>query len=296
VAEVAAVVAVTFALYLLLRWLALRADAGFDSRAAGATPARRVALLLAAMLADALAVIVAGSAGYAFALGFGANDAGVVGFNTVGRIGFNQSLFLNAFLAVELIKVALRAVLVPLRTRLRLLPLGDAGAAYWYFWSSRLASLVGYGFLFVAPLLFDSGSWAAAQAVRMAVMLVAAVVVVALVLKNRAPVRARLRRRLASGHTDLPARLAALLGLVWHYLAIAYVLALLVVWLANPYRGLGYMLRASLDSLVTIALVRRSAGCCRGSSRAACLCRSRSPSGCRCSNRASTPSCRRCSG
>jgi small conductance mechanosensitive channel len=260
VAEVAAVIAVTFAVYLLLRWLALRFDAGWDARAGAAGRGRRLALLLVAILKDALAVIVAWGAGYAFALAFGANGTGGVGFSTSGRISFSQTLFLNAFLAIELIKVVLRLVTVPVRTHLRLLPLSDADAAYWYFWSSRLASLVGYALLFAAPLLFDSGSWAAAQALRIVTLFTAMVIVVVLVLKNRHRVRAKLRRRYSNGQTDMVGRLGAHLGTVWHYLVILYVVAVFLVWLANPYGGLDFMMQATLRTLVAAGLGMAAAG------------------------------------
>ncbi len=254
IAEVAAVVAVTFAVYLLLRWLALRFDAGWDARAVTAGRGRRLVLLLVAILKDALAVIVAWAAGYAFALTFGANGSGGVGFTAAGRISFTQSLFLNAFLAVELIKVLLRLVAVPVRAHLRLLPLDDTDAAYWYFWSSRLTSLVGYAFLFVAPLLYDSGSWAAAQSVRIVALFAALVILVAVVLQNRDRVRARLRQRYSNGRTDMVGRLGAYLGTVWHYLVIAYAVTVFVVWLANPYGALDFMMQATLKSLVAVGL------------------------------------------
>jgi small conductance mechanosensitive channel len=254
IAEVAAVVAVTFAVYLLLRWLALRFDARWDVRAGMAGRVRRLALLLVAILKDALAVILAWGAGYAFALAFGANGTGGVGFSTAGRISFSQSLFLNAFLAVELAKVMLRLVTVPVRTHLRALPLGDTDAAYWYFWSSRVTSLVGYAFLFVAPLLYDSGSWAAAQSVRIVTLFTATVIVVAVVLQNRDRVRMQLRRRYSNGRADMVGRLGAYLGSIWHYLVIGYVVALFVVWLANPYGALAFMVQATLKSLVAVAI------------------------------------------
>lgn len=254
IAEVAAVIAVTFGVYLLLRWLALRFDAGWDARAGMVGRLRRLALLLAAILKDALAVIVAWAAGYAFALAFGANGTGGVGFSTNGQISFSQSLFLNAFLAVELIKVILRMVTMPVRTHLRMLPLSDTDAVYWYFWSSRLISLVGYAFLFVAPLLYDSGSWAAAQLIRIVTLFTATVIVIAVVLQNRDRVRMKLRHRLTEGHTDLIGRLSALLGAIWHYLAIAYAVAVFVVWLANPYGALSFMMEATLKSLVAVAI------------------------------------------
>jgi small-conductance mechanosensitive channel len=258
--EVVALIGVTFTVYLALRWAAQRFGAGCNARAAKIGPGahgriRRIALLLTAQAADALAVLLAWGAGFGFALSFGAFSIGAfslanAGFAPAGRISFSQSLFLNAFLFVELIKVTLRLLAVPGRPALRQVPLDDTDAAYWYFWCSRLASLLGYGLLFAAPLVLSSGAWAAAQSIRILTMFTATAIVVAVVLQNRDRVRVALARRLNAGHADAIGRVGAWLGTVWHLIAIVYALAVFVVWLANPGNALAFMLQATLQSLV----------------------------------------------
>lgn len=254
VLEVLAVLVVTSIVYVGLRWIGLRIGQTCDRHAIGTGRLWRGVLLLAANLADTVCVILAWGAGYVFALGLGGVDLGRLDFGATNRISFGQTLFLNAFLFVELGKVGLRLLTVPMRTNLRLLPLDDTTAAYWYFWSSRLASLLGYSFLFAAPLLLYSGSWAGAQSIRVLAMLSATAISVAVVLQNRDPVRAALTRRLSAGQADTLGRVAAYLGSVWHLIAIAYVLTVLFVWLTNPGAALAFMLQATLQSAVAAGL------------------------------------------
>ncbi|MGE4047684.1 MAG: hypothetical protein AB7F35_22685, partial [Acetobacteraceae bacterium] len=249
VLEVVAVIAVTFAVNLLFRWIGARVGQDCDRRAINAGPVRRMILLLLAESVDALGVVIAWGAGYAFAL-----SVGGFGFSPSGRISFGQTLFLNAFLAVELIKVTLRLLTVPVRTHLRMVPLDDTAAAYWYFWTSRLVSLLGYSFLFAAPLMLYSGSEPGSQLIRIVAMFTATAIIVAIILQNRDQVRTLLATRLNGGHADTLGRIGAYLGSVWHLLAIAYVVTVLLVWLTNPGAALAFMMQATLQSVIAAGI------------------------------------------
>jgi moderate conductance mechanosensitive channel len=255
VLEVLAVVVVTSLVYGLFRWIGGRIGKSCDRRGVSAGRIRRLFLLIVASLVDVLGVILSWGAGYVFALSVGGIDfGGLLARGDPSRISFSQSLFLNAFLFVELTKLGLRLLAAPFRTHLRIVALDDTTAAYWYFWSSRLTSLLGYSFLFAAPLVADSGSWSGAQCIRILAMFSAAAIVVAIVLQNRDPVRLALTRRLSDGQADTLGRMGAYLGSVWHVLAIGYVLTVLVVWLTNPGAALAFMLRATVQSIVAAGM------------------------------------------
>src|SRR3546814_15326049 len=64
-----------------------------------------------------------------------------------------HSLYLNAFLFIELVKVGLRGIFAPRYGELRIVPISDMSAAYWYLWLGRLVSLLGYGSLVVVPIV-----------------------------------------------------------------------------------------------------------------------------------------------
>lgn len=129
------------------------------------------------------------------------------------------------------------------------MPISDTTAAYWYFWAARAVSLVGYTFMFVAPILASNVCEAAAQAVRVLVMLTSLVIAIVVILQNRDRVRQALSSRAAGGRTDFIGRSGAFLAGIWHLLAIAYLIAIFVVWLVNPTAALPFMMAATIKSI-----------------------------------------------
>ena len=214
----------------------------------------RLLLLAAAVLADALGVVLAWAAGYAFALNWGA----------FGQMGINQTLLLNAVLAVEGLKVLLRAALMPQWPALRPIPFGEQGARIWYFWLSRAVSLIGYTFMFLAPVLNASAAWAATQPVRVAVMLGMAVAGILAVLRHRRAgqhwIEQRRRRAshaeagLETPTEDPMGRVQGALAHGWHLLAILYILAIFATWMTDPRGALGFMLAATLRSAILLVV------------------------------------------
>src|SRR5690606_7307647 len=142
-------------------------ESAIGARVAGRRWWGKLLGILGRVVVEAAAVFLAWGLGYAIALGLTGDVR--------GEMGINQSLLLNAFLVVELSKLWVRAFLSPHHAPLRVLPVGDSNAAYWQFWSGRIISLVGYTFLFVAPLLAGTLSTAAAAAVQVLVMTTAVV-------------------------------------------------------------------------------------------------------------------------
>lgn len=215
-------------------------------RVAGRGIGMRLGGLVVANMIDAASIVLAWGLGYVLALS--------TGLTPTGQMGINQSLLLNAFLIVELSKLALRIVLVPRFPQLRLLPVGDDNAAYWSFWLGRVISLVGYGFLFVAPMLSGLVSPAAGAVVQMLVMTTAVVIGVIIVLQNRDDVRTWLEAISARRGDDGLGRALVALGHQWHVVAILYLVALLVVWFANPDEALPFMLGATVQTVIAIVV------------------------------------------
>lgn len=204
----------------------------------------RILGALAAVAVDLGAVLLVWAIGYVIALFF-------VG-TTAGRMGIGQSLLLNAFVVVEGSKVATRAILSPRFPPLRLLPVTDDNAAYWSFWLARIISLIGYTFLFVAPLLAGTLSVAVASAVQVLVMATAVTIGIVVVLQNKADVRAWLNTLAERRNHDGMGQLLIAVGHYWHIVAILYLVTLLVVWFTNPEQALPFMLAASVQSAVAI--------------------------------------------
>ncbi|MDQ0315067.1 mechanosensitive ion channel domain-containing protein [Amorphus orientalis] len=236
--------AVVFGSFFVLRLIAGRLIWMFANRAEGKGWVGRIIYLVPTLVIEAITVVVAWCAGYIFSLYFG----------RVGEMSIYQSLFLNAFAVIEAIKLAIRLLLMPNHVSLRVIPLGDTGSAYWYFWLSRVISLVGYGLLFVVPVAASEISWRFADALKVLVVLTAIVMTILIVLQNKTRVRGFLHRRMDSGKTDALGRFFAFLGNHWHHIAILYLVAFFVVWLVNPLEALPFMLRATLESLIAIVI------------------------------------------
>lgn len=235
-----------FASFFLLRLVVLPIHRALERRAVGRHWPLRLTLAIVATGIDVLTIALAWGAGYLLALRF-------IGGST-GQMGINQTLLLNAFLMVEIIKVVLRALLQPRFPAFRFIGWSDTSAAYWYFWSARAVSLIGYTFMFVAPIMAANVSPAAAQAVRVLVMLTALVIGVIVVLQNRERVRTRLAVRASHGHNDTLGRAGAAFAGVWHLIAIFYLFAVFVVWLVNPREALPFMLAATVQSIMAVVI------------------------------------------
>lgn len=243
-AALAAVIAVTIALFFLMRAIGTRIFERMARRIPDASWTAAVVQIILAGVIDALIILLAWQGGYAFAIFLG----------ETGSMDFRQSLFLNAFLLIEISKVVLRAFLSPRFRTLRLAPMGDETAAYWYFWASRLVSLLGYGLLFVVPIINDALSHAAGRSVAMLVVLTALLVAVLIVKQNRDRVAAALRARQKRDPQDAMGKFLAFIAGFWHWLAIAYLVALFVVWLTRPGDALSFMLIATLRSVIAVIL------------------------------------------
>ncbi|CUB08135.1 mechanosensitive ion channel domain-containing protein [Tepidiphilus thermophilus] len=243
------VVAVTVLVLVLgrrmLRALFVRLDAW--SCVPGTMPQalRRTLAVFAAVALDLLAVLAAWVSGYLAAVFF---------FGEPGSLAPRHTLYLNAFVLVEAVKVLLRALFAPGNASLRLLPMPEERAAYWSARSMRLASFLGYGLLFVVPLVEAGISPALGRVLALAVMLATFVFAVSLIVRNRAQVRRALEAAAGRSKSSYVRFTWNLLARSWHLLTIVYCAALLMVALARPQDALPFMMRATVTSLVALLL------------------------------------------
>ncbi|WIY52487.1 mechanosensitive ion channel [Devosia sp. YIM 151766] len=244
--NISIVIAGLFGSFFVLRLATHALTRRIAADAQGKGGMRWLGALLLVGLIDAASIVIAWGLGYVLALNTGVNPS--------GQMGINQSLLLNAFLVVEAGKLVFRLALAPRLPSLRPLPVSDESAAYWSFWTARLISLVGYAFLFVTPMLNGVVSRAAGSAVQVLAMATAITIAIIIVLQSKNDVRTWLAGISARRNNDGIGRALTALGQHWHVLAIAYLLTLLVVWFANPETALPFMLGASLQSLIAIAV------------------------------------------
>jgi hypothetical protein len=158
--RLALLIGATFATYTVLRLLYRRALGSLANTAAGGDWVHKTKAIVASSAFDVATVLVAWGTGNVVAILIERN----------GGEGLADNLFLNAFLIIELVKAVSRTALAPNWPALRTIPIEDTNAAYWYFWLSRLVSLIGYTLLFLAPVLAADVSVELAEAVRIVMM------------------------------------------------------------------------------------------------------------------------------
>jgi len=161
VLDILLVIVVTFAVFFSLRAMTfpLLRRLGRSAQSGGVA---RILIGFAGSLVLRVAVVA-----IAWSIGYGAMT---IVFGDFGQIRLNQTLFLNAFLAVELTKAAIRTVLSPAADDLRALPMSDRGART----ASRVASIaigiLGYGIMLFVPLVQEAGSFLARRSVSVLVI------------------------------------------------------------------------------------------------------------------------------
>ncbi|WAI86269.1 MULTISPECIES: mechanosensitive ion channel domain-containing protein [Achromobacter] len=253
----------TIVAFLLLRMIAMliytRIDRWVAHQGAGAAvnpspqrgvPApmrvliRRGGAIIGAVAIDAGVVLLAAMAGGAAAL-----------WGTPGRGALDTlaAVFLQAFVAVEIVKVLVRTVFAVRHPHLRLLPMEDELAKYWNGWLVRVVAAAGYGTLLIDPVISATLSPALGRLANMLIMLVVYVYAVRVIWHNRHSVRERLSRRAAHATTFMGSRLN-FLSRVWHVLGIGYFTILLVVSQIDPTNALPFMARATAQTLLVIGV------------------------------------------
>jgi small conductance mechanosensitive channel len=160
---------------------------------------------------------------------------------------------INANVISRTVGALARTTLSPKAAGLRLLPVTDETANYIVIWVRRLTVITVYGYVLAeVALLLGLAGEVYGLLLRAIGLLVAAMLVV-LVLQNRTAVRDWLKGDAESGRLiGLRHRIAE----VWHILAIIYIFAVDVVWALDIAGGFQFLLRATILTIVVVALLR----------------------------------------
>ena len=239
----------TFALFLLFRRLAkplFTRLSQWSLPGGGLNPIIR--LILCVVIAAMIDVVVV-------ALAYiGGNLVATFAIGESGELSTRASLFLNAFLIIELIKATIRMLFSSRYEGLRLLPISAAEAHYWNRWLAQLIGLVGYGLMVVAPLISAYLTTTLGQTVATLIMLGAFAYAVTVVLKNRIRLRGELKAMaLRSDFTATRVSLQ-LFARTWHLFALAYFLMVLVLTLTQPADALPFVLFATLKTVAAVVI------------------------------------------
>ncbi|MGM0522170.1 MAG: mechanosensitive channel protein [Pseudomonadota bacterium] len=243
------VILATFVLFMLFRRLCkplFGKISLWSQNGTGLTPVLRLIVCVAvAALVDVLIV--------AFAY-VGGNLIATFAVGESGDLSTRASLFLNAFLVIELIKAAVRMLFSSRYEGLRLLPISATEASYWNRWLARLVGMVGYGLMVVVPLVNFYVAPALGQALGTLIMVAAFIYAVAVILKNRVRLRDNLTAMSANASFTASRVSLQLFARSWHLFALLYFLVVFVLTLTRPGDALPFVMFATLKTLVAVVV------------------------------------------
>lgn len=243
------VIVATFAMFMVFRRLAkplFTKVSGWSQYGSGLTPVLRLVLCVAlAAVIDVLLVALA----YV-----GGNLLATFAVGETGELSTRASLFLNAFLIIELLKAAMRMLFSSRYEGLRLLPISAKEASYWNRWIARLIGMVGYGLMVVVPLVNYYLAFALGQLLGTVIMVLAFAYAVGVVLKNRARLRDNLNEIGARSTLTATRVSLQLFARTWHLFALLYFLVVFVLILLRPGDALPFVLFATLKTLAAVVV------------------------------------------
>ncbi|WP_227875084.1 mechanosensitive ion channel domain-containing protein [Oceanisphaera profunda] len=221
-------------------------EATNEAHSSSKTPVLRLVVGVAvAAVVDILALGLAYAAGSLIA-------TFVIG--QTGELTTQASLFLNAFLVIELLKAGLRVLFSSGYDGLRLLPINGREARYWNRWFALLIGLVGYGVMVLEPLVNINVSPTLSQAINTLIMLIAFIYAVIVILKNRLRLRRAIRLQAEKSTLSAGQFSLILLSRTWHLIALAYFATVFVLTLLSPAEALPFVLYATLKTLAVIVV------------------------------------------
>ena len=243
------VILATFAMFMVFRRLAKPLFTGISQwslNGAGLTPVLRLVICVAlAALVDVLIVALA----YV-----GGNLIATFAIGETGELSTRASLFLNAFLVIELLKAGVRMLFASRYEGLRLLPITAIEASYWNRWIAQLIGLVGYGLMIVVPLINVYIAPALGQGIGTLIMFVAFIYAVIVVIKNRQRLRDAINEK-ADRATMAASRVSLqLFARTWHLFALVYFFMVLVLTLTRPADALPFVLLATLKTIAAVVV------------------------------------------
>ncbi len=247
--ELLYVVIASLASFFLLRKLAIPlfnlANNSALSQPGAARLLTRTIIVIGAFIVDLVTVILAWVVGYAVAL-FLIGD--------LGEMRTTQSMFLNAFLIIEVFKALVRVLFSSRYENLRLLPFCAETAEYWNTWLSRISSFIGYGMLFIVPMVSLNIAAALGHFLSLIIMTIAFIYAFVIIMQNKKKVARNISDQAEENDFAFTSVLLNMLSRSWHLVAIAYFAALVLVTAIRPEDALPIMIQASLQTLVAIVV------------------------------------------
>ncbi|MBM3584816.1 MAG: mechanosensitive ion channel [Alphaproteobacteria bacterium] len=242
-AKVAVVVGVALAAYLLAqRALAAPSRALFGHWGDGLVT--RVLIVVGRAMIEVLPAVAFAAAAYAL----------LAVVDPLDETRIVALALVNATLVVQLVTAVSNAVLAPLATGARPLPMSDETAAYLHVWIRRLVRIGAYGgFASQALSLLGVPPVGAGLVLRIA-GLVFAILAIVLVLQNRALVAEYLRRDDSGDGGHVLRLVLGRLADVWHVLAIVAVGLAFGAWAIEAENTLGTITQGVIGTTIVVVV------------------------------------------
>ncbi len=165
--------------------------------------------------------------------------------------------FLDAFIVQHVITWVMQMIFAERASRLRFLPLADESAAYLFVWCTRLSAFIVFGFFLSQAALYLDVPKGSVHAFSSFIGLMITLMVVIIVLQNRAQVSNWLRgKKDKEGEATFVQSTRARVADVWHVLAIVYLVIGYVIAALDIEQGFTTLIKATLVTLVTFILFR----------------------------------------
>ncbi|WP_169477268.1 mechanosensitive channel protein [Cobetia marina] len=176
----------------------------------------------------------------------------IFAYGEQGVIGQRESMFLNAYLVIELVKALMRMLFSSGYQGLRLMPMRDEVARYWNRSLALLAGFIGYGILVVVPMINNNLAPAVGSFVSLLIMGIALIWAIVVISRNRVLLRDRLLDQARETHNAFIAVCLRILARTWHLIALAYFATLFIISQTTPEEALPFMMAATLKTLLAI--------------------------------------------
>ena len=235
------VIAITIFLFVVLRRLARGLYARMGRRAENVGIIPSIGLFIGSNILDAFIVLLAWAAGYLIT---------ILAVGDFGQIGIRQSLYLNAFLLVEMTKVIIRSFLSPVASGLRIVPVSDAAARSLTRYLSIVVSVLGYGQLLIVPIVNQSANMAAGAGVSALLSVIVLLYFVYIVLRRRKDVTRWLKNEtdpavaedavgvdpatIEKARRSVVIRTLHGVAQIWHWFALVYIAVMFIVVMTQP--------------------------------------------------------------
>lgn len=246
------VILITVGVFLSLRRFAVPWFRRLGERAKTASLWERISMFIGSNAVDVVIVIMAWAIGYLVT---------IVAVGEFGQINIRQSMYLNAFLIVELVKTGIRTVLSPNAPGFRPVPLSDYAARSLTKITSIVVSILGYGQLLIVPIVNQSTSFVAGNGISALLAAIVLAYLIYVVIRRRARVANWLTSRVDTHPEDHQIDLEddgtaereaealdgngqhpshgkhgalATLAQRWHWFALTYLAVMFVVSMTQP--------------------------------------------------------------